>query len=126
MDLGTVFNVLNWLLIFGICYWSLRTALSLLTYIKPGWYVLLFLSVLIPFVSIKLGFVLGFFATFSYLLLKRVGIGLAFSTSVLAFVLFFVGAVSITIILGIAGTALGVPGYQMHGTLRELVERFYG
>ncbi|WP_297506193.1 hypothetical protein [Thermococcus sp.] len=123
MDTGTVFSIANWFL---LCYWSLKTVMALFTYLKPRWITLLLLSVAIPLVSIKLGFVVGFLMTLAYFLAKGLKAGSALSASILAFILFFVGAVSVTIIFGIAGTALKVPGYQMNGTLRELVERVYG
>ncbi|WP_297499138.1 hypothetical protein [Thermococcus sp.] len=126
MGTGTAFSIANWLTLFLLCYWSLKTVLALFTYLKPRRITLLLLSIAIPIISIKLGFILGFLTILGYLLAKRLKVGSALSASILAFILFFIGAISVTIIFGIAGTALKVPGYQMNGTLRELVERVYG
>jgi hypothetical protein len=126
MDLTTAFSVVNWLLIFGAFYWAFRTVLSIMTYLKPSRLETLALSVIIPLVSIRLGFITGFLVTFIYLLIRKLKVGPAFSIALFSMVLFFVGAAFITIAFGVAGTALHVPGYEMHGTLRELVERVYG
>ncbi len=125
MELEVPFEVLNWIAIFGIYYWALTLVLELMTYIQPRRSTAAVLSVVSAVIFIKVNFLASFLLLLTYLLWKKTGFKLALSVSVFVSVFFLIGAVSVTILFGIIGTALHVPGYEMHGTLRDLLEMAY-
>ncbi len=125
MELGITFELLNWLAIFGVYYWALSLVLDIMTYVRPGRSTAVVFSVISSIIFIKVNFLASFLLLLAYLLSKKIGVKLAFSVSVFVSVFFLIGAVSVTIIFGILGTALHIPGYEMHGTLRDLLDMAY-
>ncbi len=125
MELGITFELLNWLAIFGVYYWALSLVLDIMTYVRPGRSTAVVFSVISSIIFIKVNFLASFLLLLAYLLSKKTGVKLAFSVSVFVSVFFLIGAVSVTIIFGILGTALHIPGYEMHGTLRDLLDMAY-
>ncbi len=125
MEFGITFELLNWLAIFGVYYWALTMILELMTYIQPRRHVAMVFSIVSSVLFIRLSFLASFLLLLAYLLWKRTDFKLAFLVSVFVSVSFLIGAVFVTIVFGVVGTALHIPGYEMHGTLKELLERAY-
>lgn len=120
MELEPIFKLLEFVLLFISAYWGISVASETLTYIHLK-RIILPLSILTALTFREEGIVITFLVIFIFYLLERTGVVLSFVTSVFAFMLFLMGAIASGILLGILGTALHVQGYEIHGTLEELL-----
>ena len=122
MELRALFELLEMVFLALSAYWGIKTAAETLTYVRiegP----LLFFPVVFAAVFKYAGFLPSFALVILLFLFKRNGVVLSLTASVFAFALFLIGAMAATIALGVLGTAFSVPGYEMHGTLQELLHR---
>ncbi len=122
MESEGLFELLEILFLTLSAYWGIKVSSETLTYVRVRGFLLVF-----PLIFTLTFKYLGFLASFALLLLffliEGVGVILAMMGAIFAFVLFLIGAMVSTIALGILGTYLHVPGYEMHGTIEELLHR---
>ncbi len=122
MGLEVPFELLELFFLTLSAYWGLKTAAEALTYLRLRGGVLAF-PFLFALAFKYFGFLPSFILVVLFFLLKGNGLVLSLTASVFAFTLFLIGAIASTLTLGILGTALSVPGYEIHGTLEELLHR---
>ncbi|GAB6136250.1 hypothetical protein [Thermococcus henrietii] len=122
MDLKPVFELAEFTLLFLSAYWGLKVSTETLTYVRVSGPLLL-LPLAVAVVFREAGFLASFLLLFAFFLLKRNGLGLSLVASIFAFMVFLVGAMASALALGVIGTYLHVPGYEIHGTLQELLHR---
>ncbi|WP_456396032.1 hypothetical protein [Thermococcus sp.] len=120
MGLESIFKLLEFALLSLSAYWGISVASETLTYI-PLKRIILPLSLITALTFREEGLVITFLLLFVFYLLERTGVVLSLVTSVFAFMLFLMGAIASGVLLGILGTALHVHGYEIHGTLEELL-----
>ncbi len=120
MALRILFEILEFIFLTLSAYWGLKEAAETLTYVRLRGLLLLLPPLLV--VTFKYGgFLASFVLVMLFFLLERTGIVLSLMASIFAFTLFLIGAMASTIALGVLGTALHVSGYEMQGTLQELL-----
>ena len=122
MDLRPVFEATEFGLLTLSAYWGLKVSAETLTYVRIRGFALL-VPVIFALIFREEGFVLSFLFLLGFFLVKRTGLVLSIISTVFAFTLFLLGAMVAGITLGILGTYLHVPGYEIHGTLQELLHR---
>lgn len=122
MGLELLFELFEFVLLTLSAYWGIKVASEALTYIRIRG-LLLALPPLFVIAFRGCGFLVAFTLIVMFFLVERTGVVLSLIASVFAFTLFLVGAMASTIALGILGTALHVQGYEMHGTIEELLHR---
>ncbi len=122
MDLRPVFELAELSLLFLSAYWGLKVSAETLTYVRIS-RPLLLVPLTVAVVFREVGFLPSFLLFFAFFLLKKNGLGLSLMASVFALVLFLVGAIVGALALGAIGTYLHVPGYEIRGTLEELLHR---
>jgi ABC-type proline/glycine betaine transport system permease subunit len=122
MDLRPVFEATEFGLLTLSSYWGLKVSAETLTYVRIRGFALL-VPVIFALIFREEGFVLSFLFLLGFFLVKRTGLVLSIISTVFAFTLFLLGAMVAGIALGILGTYLHVPGYEIHGTLQELLHR---
>jgi len=122
MDLRPVFEATEFGLLTLSAYWGLKVSAETLTYVRIRGFALL-VPVIFALIFREEGFVLSFLFLLGFFLVKRTGLVLSIISTVFAFTLFLLGAMVAGIALGILGTYLHVPGYEIHGTLQELLHR---
>jgi len=122
MDLKPLFELAEFALLFLSAYWGLKVSTETLTYVRISGPLLL-----VPLIFViafrEAGFIASFLLLFAFFLWRGAGLGLSFVASIFAFMVFLVGAIASTLALGVLGTYLHVPGYEIHGTLQELLHR---
>lgn len=122
MALELLFKLLEFALLTLSAHWGIKVSSETLTYVRINGLILL-VPVFIAAVFTATGFIPAFLAIFLFFVLRRTSPGLSFVAALFAFMVFFVGAIASTIALGILGTYLHVPGYEIRGTLDELLHR---
>jgi hypothetical protein len=122
MDLRPVFEATEFGLLTLSAHWGLKVSAETLTYVKIRGPTLA-VPVLVALAFRELGMVPAFLLLLAFFLSRKTGAVLSIVASVLAFSIFLIGAIAIGIGLGLLGTYLGVPGYEIHGTLDELFHR---
>ncbi|NJE54695.1 hypothetical protein [Thermococcus sp. 21S9] len=122
MDLRPVFEVTEFGLLTLSAYWGLKVSAETLTYVKIRGATLA-VPLLTAIVFRELGIVPSFLLLLGFFLSRRTGVVLSVITAVFAFALFLMGAMATGIGLGLLGTYLHVPGYEIHGTLQDLLHR---
>jgi len=122
MELRPVFEVLEVFLLFLSAYWGLAVSMEALTYDRLKG-ILLLVPLIIALTFKEFGPLAAFLVMFAFFIVERKGLLMSLTMSVLAYVVFLVGAIGSGIFLGLLGTYLHVPGYEIHGTLQELLHR---
>ncbi len=122
MESEGLFELLEILFLTLSAYWGIKVSSETLTYVRVRGF-LLVLPLIFTLTFKYLGFLASFALLLLFFLIEGVGVILAMMGAIFAFVLFLIGAMVSTIALGILGTYLHVPGYEMHGTIEELLHR---
>ena len=122
MDLRPVFELAEFALLVLSAYWGLKVSTQTLTYIHLKGPLLL-MPVVLAVVFREAGLLVSFLLLLAFFVAMRVGLGLSLVAAVFAFMVFLIGAIASTLALGVLGTYLHVPGYEIHGTLDELLHR---
>ncbi|WP_457741493.1 hypothetical protein [Thermococcus sp.] len=122
MDLKLVFEILEIFLLSLSAYWGLEVSVEALSYGKLKG-VLLFVPLVIALTFKEFGPLVAFLVMFTFFIFERKALLMSLTMSILAYVVFLVGAIGSGILLGLLGTYLNVPGYEIHGTLQELLHR---
>ena len=122
MDLRPVFEAVEFGLLTLSAYWGLKVSAETLTYIKIRRATLV-ISVLVALAFWGLGIVPAFLLLLGFFMSRKIGAVLSLTAALFAFSLFLLGAMATGIGLGLLGTYLRVPGYEIHGTIDELLHR---
>ncbi len=113
-------------LMVGAYYLFMKTGIDMMTYKKPLRLVLLVMSVantaLFLFVSVPLSVAV----LVIFLAALRMGWKEILVVTLITEMGFFLSVFIITAALAVLGTALHIPGYEMHGSLQELIRRAMG
>ncbi|WP_297534653.1 hypothetical protein [Thermococcus sp.] len=122
MELRPVFEVLEVFLLFLSAYWGLKVSMEALTYDRLKG-ILLLVPLIIALTFKEFGPLAAFLVMFAFFIVEGRGLLMSLTMGVLAYVVFLVGAIGSGIFLGLLGTYLHVPGYEIHGTLQELLHQ---
>ncbi len=108
------------------CYMFLKSGIDVITYKKPPRYLILVISSVFTVLFVLVSVPLSFVFLIASLALMRIGWKELAVITAVAGVGIVLGIFIITAGLAIIGTALHIPGYELHGGIQQLMYRAMG